>query len=64
MTVQADLVRSGVVVQSVRGETPIILRWKDVPLPPNTSLYYRLDVRGPAGHQILSNPIFVQSPGG
>jgi hypothetical protein len=64
MAVEARLIRSGVVVQSVRGETPIIIRWKDAPLSPNTRLYFRLEVHGPAGHQILSNPIFVQSARG
>ena len=33
-------------------------------IPAGASVFYRLEVRGPAGHQILSNPIFVQSAGG
>ncbi len=63
MAVRVRLIRSGAVVQSLRGETPLTLRWKEAPLPSGARLYYRLDVHGPAGHQILSNPIFVQVVG-
>jgi hypothetical protein len=59
--IQALLVRGGTVVHSLRGETPVTLRWSESPLPAGTSLAYRLEVSGPAGHQILSNPIFVQT---
>jgi hypothetical protein len=58
--IQARLVRDGAVVHALRGETPLTFRWSDTPLPEGTSRYYRLDVRGPAGHQILSNPIFAR----
>lgn len=61
MGIQVSLVRSGMVVHSLRGETPLTLRWSDAALPAETSLFYRLEVRGPAGHQILSNPIFVRT---
>lgn len=59
--IQVRLVRAGTVVQTLRGETPVTLSWAEAPLPAGTRLFYRLDVRGPAGHQILSNPIFVQT---
>ena len=62
LAVQVDLVRSGKVVHSVRGETPVSFRWEEPALPPAVALYYRLEVRGAAGHQILSNPIFVSTP--
>jgi hypothetical protein len=58
--VQVLLVREGAVVHSVRGDTPIAFRWRDSSLPGGANSYYRLEVRGPSGHQILSNPIFVR----
>ncbi len=61
MPIQIRLIRAGIAVQSLRGETPFVLRWKETPLSSGTRLYYRLDVHGPAGHQILSNPIFVRT---
>lgn len=64
LKVEVRLVRSGTLVHSVQGETPLALRWTD-PMPPTASgLYYRLEINAPGGHQILSNPIFVQSAGG
>lgn len=61
MGIQVSLVRNGTVVRSLRGETPLPLQWSESALPAGTNVFYRLDVRGPAGHQILSNPIFVQT---
>jgi hypothetical protein len=58
--IQARIVRDGTVVHALRGETPLTFRWTDSPLPGAASRYYRLDVRGPAGHLILSNPIFAR----
>jgi hypothetical protein len=59
LSIEVRLIRSGKVVHSIRGDTPVTLRWTEPPLPPGSKLYYRLDVRGPGGNQILSNPIFV-----
>ncbi|MBI4572928.1 MAG: hypothetical protein HY713_06535 [candidate division NC10 bacterium] len=59
--IQTLLVRNGSVVHSGRGETPVTLQWSESDLPAETSLFYRLEVRGPGGHQILSNPIFVRT---
>ncbi len=64
LAIEALLVRNGLVVHSLRGETPLILRWTESAIPAGTKLFFRLDVRGPAEHHILSNPIFVQSTGG
>jgi len=64
IAIQALLVRNGLVVHSLRGETPSTLRWSESAIPAGARVFYRLEVRGPAGHQILSNPIFVQSAGG
>ncbi|MEK7220533.1 MAG: hypothetical protein AAB253_04995, partial [candidate division NC10 bacterium] len=59
--IQVLLNRAGAVAQSLRGETPLMLSWTEAPLPAGTRMFYRLIVRGPAGHQLLSNPIFVQT---
>ena len=59
LSTEVRLIRSGKVVHSIRGDTPVTLRWTEPSLPPGSKLYYRLDVRGPGGNQILSNPIFV-----
>ncbi len=64
IVIQALLVRNGIVVHSIRGETPATLRWIEPALPAGASLFYRVEVHGPAGHQILSNPIFLLSPRG
>jgi len=64
LAIEALLVRNGLIVHSLRGETPLTLRWSESAIPAGASVFYRLEVRGPAGHQILSNPIFVQSAGG
>ena len=61
LSTEVHLIRSGKVVRSIQGDTPITLRWTEPPLPPGSKLYYRLDVRGPGGNQILSNPIFIQT---
>ncbi len=64
LPVEVLVIRSGEVVQTLRGETPLSLRFTERPVPPGTNLYYRLQVRGPTPHQILSNPIFVRAAGG
>ena len=61
LPIEVLLVRSGKVVQSLRGETPLTLRWSEPPLAPGARAFYRLQVRGPGGHAILSNPIFVRT---
>ena len=61
LTVDVRLIRSGSVVQTLRGETPVTVRWTEPPLVSSARLYYRLEARGPAGLRLLSNPIFVQA---
>ena len=62
IAIQALLVRNGIVVQTIRGETPVTLCWHEPPLSAGAHLYYRLEVRGPGGHRVLSNPIFLLTP--
>jgi hypothetical protein len=59
MRVEARLIRSGATVHTAKGETPLTLTWQDAALQPSARTYYRLEVQGPGGHHILSNPIFV-----
>jgi len=61
LPIEIRLVRSGSVVQTLRGETPVTLRWTESPLAADASLYYRLEARGPVGLRLLSNPIFVRA---
>jgi hypothetical protein len=59
MKVEVRLVRGGTVVHAVKGATPLVISWTDSGLKPHPRTYYRLEVKGAGGHQILSNPIFV-----
>lgn len=60
--VEADLIRSGSVVRSWRGETPFQATFADALGPAGARAYYRLQVRGEGGHQqLLANPIFVEA---
>jgi hypothetical protein len=61
LPIEVRLIRSGSIVHSVRGETPLAFRWDEPPLPQGARRYYRLQVRGHGGHEILSNPIFVST---
>ena len=59
MRVEARLIRSGAMVHTVKRETPFAFSWQETALQPSARVYYRLEVLGPGGHQILANPIFV-----
>ena len=61
LAVDVRLIRSGSVVQTLRAETPVTVRWIEPPLTSSARLYYRLEARGPAGLRLLSNPIFVHA---
>ena len=57
--VEVELIRSGRLVSTFRGETPLEIRWEEAPKGPEPFAFYRLLVRGPVPHQLTSNPIFV-----
>ncbi|MBI2544098.1 MAG: hypothetical protein HYW16_02600 [Candidatus Rokubacteria bacterium] len=59
--VRALLVRNGQVVQLWMGKTPLRVMHREV--VGAGAAYYRLEVRGTAPHQILSNPVFVRPAG-
>ena len=56
--IKAVLVRTGEVAQVWAGKTPLDVVHRE-PFRGAAS-YYRLEVRGPAAHQLLTNPIFVR----
>jgi hypothetical protein len=64
LPVEVRLIRSGSVAQTLRGETPLTLRWSEPPLASDAMLYFRVEAKGPAGLRVLSNPIFVRAVGG
>lgn len=56
--IKALLVRNGAVVRMWAGKTPLdVVHRESFAGAPS---YYRLEVRGPGPHQLLSNPIFVR----
>jgi hypothetical protein len=59
--VEVRLIRSGSVVQTFRGDTPLSLRWTDTPLTKGSKSFFRLDIRAAGGHRLLSNPVFVDA---
>ncbi len=61
LPIRVRLIRSGSVVQMLRAETPVTVRWTEPPLVSNARLYYRLEASGPVGLRLLSNPIFVEA---
>jgi hypothetical protein len=61
LPVEIRFIRSGALIQTFRSATPLALRWTESPLAPEATLYYRLEVKGPAGLRLLSNPIFVRT---
>jgi len=55
---RAFLVKNGQIIQLWMGKTPLRVAHRE---PAGVApAYYRLEVRGPAPHQILTNPIFVK----
>jgi len=56
--IKAILVRNGAVVQMWAAKTPLDVVHREA--FDGAPSYYRLDVRGPAPHQLLTNPIFVR----
>ena len=56
--VKVVLIRGGEVWESFEGMTPLEFHLVEKDLW-NGKIFYRLEVRGPASHWLLSNPIFV-----
>ena len=58
--VRVTLVRNGTVAEAWSGSTPLSVAHDDT--YDGTPLVYRVDVRGRAPHQLVTNPIFVTAP--
>jgi len=54
------LIRSGQLIQTFTGETPLSIYYQDEFFEPGRKIYYRLDVRDKKGRKLISNPIFVK----
>jgi hypothetical protein len=59
-TVELSLIRSGRTIARTTGETPFTQRFVDRTLPTGERAFYRVEVHGERGKEILSNPIFVR----
>jgi hypothetical protein len=59
-TVELALIRSGRTIARITGETPFTQRFADRTLPAGERAFYRVEVHGEGGKEILSNPIFVR----
>lgn len=56
--VQASLIRSGEIVETFKGQTPLKFHFENQE-PKSGKTFYRLDVRSHEAGRLLSNPIFV-----
>ncbi len=54
------LIRSGKLIQTFTGETPLSIYYQDEFFEAGRKIYYRLDIRDNEGRKLVSNPIFVK----
>jgi len=54
------LIRSGQLIQTFTGETPLSIYFQDEYFEAGRKIYYRLDIRDNKGRKLVSNPIFVK----
>ncbi len=59
-SVTVRLIRSGDLLESFSGETPLSINYKDDFFEPGKKIYYRLDAIDNRGRKLVSNPIFVK----
>ncbi|MFA4911539.1 MAG: PHP domain-containing protein [Desulfobacteria bacterium] len=57
-TIQGRIIRSGKLINTFSGTTPLEYTYRDNYFNPNDKIYYRIDVKGPG--MLVSNPIFVR----
>ncbi|MEW6614136.1 MAG: PHP domain-containing protein [Thermodesulfobacteriota bacterium] len=55
--IQGRIIRSGKLIDTFSGTTPMKYTYRDSYFNPNEKIYYRIDVKGPG--ILVSNPIFV-----
>jgi hypothetical protein len=54
------LVRSGTLLKTFSGQTPLSADYKDELFKPGEKIFYRLDVSDKKGRRLVTNPIFVK----
>jgi len=54
------LIRSGKLLQTFKGESPLYIEFQDDFMEKGKKIYYRLDVEDEKGRKLVSNPIFVR----
>jgi hypothetical protein len=58
--VTVRLIRSGKLVKTFSGETPLRMNFKDEFYEPGQKIFYRLDAVDRKGRKLVSNPVFVK----
>jgi hypothetical protein len=58
--ITARLIRSGKLLKTFTGETPLNIDYQDEYKKPGKKIYYRLDVKDKRMRKLVSNPIFVK----
>lgn len=63
--IKVDLIRSGKLIKTFKGKTPLRVSYKDNYLIEGEKIYYRLNIFGSSNtDSIVANPVFVQFSGG
>ncbi len=58
--VEVNVIRQGVLHRQFSGTTPVQLQWLETIEPDESSVFFRVMVRGPQPSYVVSNPIFVR----
>jgi len=58
--ITARLIRSGKLLKTITGKTPLRIDYQDESKKPGKKVYYRLDVKDKRMRKLVSNPIFVK----
>jgi len=59
-SVSVRLIRSGKLLKTFSGKTPLDIFFKDEYREPKKKVYYRLDVKDKKGGSLVSNPVFIE----
>ncbi|MBN1273904.1 MAG: hypothetical protein JXB26_16695 [Candidatus Aminicenantes bacterium] len=59
-TVHLNIIRSGRILKTASGDTPLEIDFQDDILRPGELIYYRLDIQDGRKRRIISNPVFVE----
>lgn len=58
--IKVNLIRSGKIISTFKGESPLHITYKDDYFKEGEKIYYRLDIKGGFSSRIITNPIFVK----